>query len=234
MELTVWILEKEKHCALVQQKLWSSLYRGSVLIRIFSSSEDLLNACRNRLPDVITGELLSPCPGGSELLPSLRQLGPVDLFPVTSNHSTSSFTLAQRCGIMDYIVKPFSKARLSSGIRRYLRHRQSLSLSLTSMTLSQNTIDDCLFSSASIGHSSSASLSPSSVANYDRIRSLLPLLSSPQGITMRELQLSSPVSRTTLLKDLKCLVEEGLVVRECVLTHHPGRPEYRYYLLSRL
>ncbi|MCF0136653.1 MAG: HTH domain-containing protein [Lachnospiraceae bacterium] len=225
MDLTVWILEKDPKQVSALKRLWSGTCGSGVSLRSFSSFEELKAASAARLPDLICGDLLMLCEKGTESIRLCRELGPVDLMVITSSRLSSSFTLAQRCGIIDYILYPYDPERLRRSILRYLKLRSSF---LPAAYTTQLRIDSFLFSGPSSSRRLAASSnrpSPSGVASV-----LDALLHAPGGLEVKELTARLSMSRTTLLKDLDFLEAQGLIQKRPVHTGQKGRPRWIYLL----
>jgi response regulator of citrate/malate metabolism len=167
-------------------------------------------------PELLLVDVHLPDGNGLDLIPSLRGSWPFEAIMITAANDLSSVQQALHGGVLDYLIKPFQKARLQEALRRY-QSRAALS---HQASLNQTRLDKLL------GHKSELRL-PKGIdaATLGQIRQLME--HTPELLTAEEVGERVGVSRVTAWRYLEYLQEVGAVRLEQEYGG-VGRPIKRY------
>jgi response regulator of citrate/malate metabolism len=168
-------------------------------------------------PDLLLVDVHLPDGSGLDLIPSLKR--PFEAIMITAANDLPSVQQALHGGVLDYLIKPFQKARLQEALRRY-QTRVALS---AQPSLNQTRLDKLL------GHKSELRL-PKGIdgATLAQIRELME--QTPGLLSAEEVGERVGVSRVTAWRYLEYLQEVGVVRLEQEYGG-VGRPIKRYGVL---
>jgi two-component system CitB family response regulator len=181
---------------------------GLEVVGVAGSFEAALRALE-LAPDLVLLDLYLPDGNGLDLLPALAG---AYVLVITAAKDAPTVERALLGGAMDYIVKPFGRARLQEALTRYrafrsLRHKAAVS---------QEDLDRLLARRGS----------PKGLDPYTAER-ILAYLAEAGALTAEEVAVGLGLSRVTAWRYLEALRREGRVRAE---PHYggPGRPSRAY------
>ena len=172
-------------------------------------------------PELLLVDVHLPDGSGLDLIPTLRGSWSFEAIMITAANDLPSVQQALHGGVLDYLIKPFQKARLQEALRRY-QARVALA---TQPNLNQARLDKLL------GHKSESRL-PKGIdgATLGQIRELMEQAAGL--LTAEEVGERVGVSRVTAWRYLEYLQEVGVVRLEQEYGG-VGRPIKRYGLLEK-
>ena len=110
----------------------------------FPSGNKALSWLSSHRADLILLDVYMPILSGPELLRELRARGvESDVIMITAAHDTQTITELLKLGIVDYLVKPFARARFQQALDTFCRNRAALD---KSGAVSQSELDRLLYS----------------------------------------------------------------------------------------
>ena len=143
----------------------------------------------------------------------------VDVFPVTGDNRAATYLRFRHSGLVDYVLKPFTKERLVEGLRRYLQFRRTLA---PEKTVTQEQIDHLT------GTVSSAeeTFFRGNDRTWKRVRSFIDHQQG-EAFTLTQMMEQTGLSRSTGRRYLSELVESGQL--EILLDYgRIGRPQHQF------
>ncbi len=116
---TVFVVDDEEQiCTL----LCRILQREGYAVRAFASGEEALAALPEDRPDLIVTDLMMPTMSGVELVRRVQEAAPETRAVLTTGYaSIDNVVDALRCGVDDFVTKPFSVADIRDVVARVLK-----------------------------------------------------------------------------------------------------------------
>lgn len=193
---------------------------------VFSNGREALAFLQANPVELAILDVYMPMCNGLELLRSIRGQGiPTSVIMITAATEMTAVEEALRLGIEDYIIKPFSFARLQEAVQRYL---SKVSLVKNKERADQSVVDRLL----------SNSVAPEAVTrdlrkglNARTLQSIEQLLRSQRGEphTCESISAASGLSRVTVRHYLNYLIEIGSL-DSAIDYETGGRPRVLYKL----
>lgn len=193
---------------------------------VFSNGREALAFLQANPVELAILDVYMPMCSGLELLRSIRGQGiPTSVIMITAATEMTAVEEALRLGIEDYIIKPFSFARLQEAVQRYL---SKVSLVKNKERADQSVVDRLL----------SNSVAPEAVTrdlrkglNARTLQSIEQLLRSQRGEphTCESISAASGLSRVTVRHYLNYLIEIGSL-DSAIDYETGGRPRVLYKL----
>lgn len=174
-------------------------------------------------PDLVIVDIFMPEMDGIEFIREVRENRmDIDVIVISASDQPSHIQECMRCGIIDYLIKPFKKERLAHSLENYKKVRLNLD---KHTRFNQEDIDSIV----SVGPVSTASELPKGLnrITLDKIKGLL--VSDRRYYTANEVAERVGVSRVTSRRYLEYLNEIGEV---CINAEYGsvGRPLKKYKL----
>ena len=94
-------------------------------VEAFACCEELLEAFRARVPDLVVLDIMMPGMSGIEALRRIRATSTVPVIMLTAKDRDEDYYAGLSLGADDYLTKPFDLDELSARIEVQLRHRRS-------------------------------------------------------------------------------------------------------------
>ena len=194
----------------------------------FANGAEALDHLKARETDLAIVDYYMPLMDGAAFLQQLRADGlDTGVIMITAANAAQEISFAMRHGIVDYIIKPFTRDRFQSALDKYVTYQNTLR---EQGPIDQETLDHLLQPSPAI-HTVTPAGGPVK-GIQDKTLSLLMdhLKARPDALlSCDEIARDIGLSRITVRRYLNYLVENGaLSTRIDYLTG--GRPSIRYQL----
>ncbi|HBR03262.1 MAG TPA: DNA-binding response regulator [Ruminiclostridium sp.] len=115
------LVEDEPH---IQQLVQYNLEAAGYEVSVFSSGEEMLDACDSMIPDMFILDIMLPGIDGTEILRRIRQSAKLKNLPVimlTAKSEEFDRVLGLELGADDYITKPFSTREFTARVKALFR-----------------------------------------------------------------------------------------------------------------
>lgn len=125
VERTIFLVEDEKH---IQELVKFNLEERGYKVSVFENGRDLLNECKNKVPDLFILDIMLPGIDGFEICKRLRKDVRLEKIPVimlTAKSDEFDKVFGLEIGADDYITKPFSIRELVARIKAIFRRTDS-------------------------------------------------------------------------------------------------------------
>ena len=183
----------------------------------FRDGRTALRWLRQHPVDLLILDVYMPVMTGVELLRTLREEEiPLEAIMVTAANDAKTVDTLMHLGVVDYLVKPFSRERLQQALDAFCHHREVVHDSVTQQEL------DTLFAQ----HSHTLVL-PKGLQEQTMRRLLQCLHAAQHACTSEALAASAGLSVVTVRRYMNYLVEQG-TVSSCVNYDTGGRPSTLY------
>ena len=129
IERTIFLVEDEKH---IQELVKFNLEEKGYKVSIFENGKDLLNECKNKVPDLFILDVMLPGIDGFEICKKIRQNVELQKIPVimlTAKSDEFDKVFGLEIGADDYITKPFSIRELIARIKAIFRRTSNEEIS---------------------------------------------------------------------------------------------------------
>ena len=186
----------------------------------FSSGQTALEWLRQNPADLLILDVYMPVMTGVELLRRLREEEiPLDAVMVTAANDARTVDALLHLGVVDYLVKPFTRERLQQALDAFCRYRETLRGSVTQEAL------DALFPRR-------AAALPKGLQEQtlDRLRRCLGEAVAP--CTSETLAEAAGLSVVTVRRYMNYLVEQGAAGSR-INYDTGGRPSALYFLRDK-
>ncbi len=185
------------------------------------SGQATLDAVARLRPDLLLLDVYLPDLSGLEVLRKLREPGiaHVDVIMITAAQDLSSVRSAMQGGTLDYLVKPFSFARLSEVLESYRLMRAKMA---GMQQITQTDIDD-LYAAV---RSTEVRKLPKGQSPQTLGVIVEALRAAESDLSCEDVAQRTGLSRATAQRYLSHLQRIGRV--EVALRYGGGRPEHRY------
>jgi putative nucleotidyltransferase with HDIG domain len=101
------------------------ILQPSYRVLTVGTGSEALEALHTKPVDVVTLDLAMPGVGGEALMREIRSdFGDVEVIVITGHGSIESATAGIRCGLADYLQKPFDVAQVTSAVFRAMARRR--------------------------------------------------------------------------------------------------------------
>lgn len=180
-------------------------------------------------PQLVILDIFMPGENGIDLLRRIRAEGiNIDVILVTADHRSETIQQGMQCGVVDYIVKPFSIQRFKKALKNYLQYIERIN---HTQHLCQNDIDGLKGTAAEKSLPNSLEdLKDSIPKGLDKatLESVLTTIDKqPDYFTASEIAKLVGISRVTARRYLNYLYDNGWL--KGVLSYGPvGRPLHKY------
>ncbi|HWR45890.1 response regulator transcription factor [Sporomusa sp.] len=180
-------------------------------------------------PQLVILDVYMPGESGIDLLRRVRAEGiNIDVILVTAAHRSETIQQGMQCGVVDYIIKPFTFQRFKKALRSYQQYIERIR---NSQQLCQKDID-CLKGTA-LGESNPSSLDdlkdniPKGLDKATLESVLKTINMQPGYFTASEISKLVGISRVTVRRYLNFLYDNGWL--KGILSYGPvGRPLHKY------
>jgi two-component system phosphate regulon response regulator PhoB len=125
----IWAVDDEED---ILELLRYNLLREGFQIRCFGTGEEIIEAGKQEIPDILLLDLMLPGIGGLDVCRYFRQteaMRHVPIIMLTAKGEEADIVSGLELGADDYITKPFSPRILAARIRAVLRRRQEIPVS---------------------------------------------------------------------------------------------------------
>lgn len=183
----------------------------------FSGGKETMSFLNKQSADLLILEVNMPGYNGLSLLKDIRARRiDIDVILITAANDTKTLNQALRLGAIDYLIKPFKPARFQQMLDKYARYMQALgsdaSTGLLAMDYSVHPVP-----------------TPTKGVQDEILKRLMQQVRlSTRGCSVEELAESMELSRVTVRRYMKYLLENGQVIstinyntggRPCVIYH---------------
>lgn len=216
------IVEDDPMVAKINQQ-YLARYPDIQIDHIFRNSREALAYILSHKPDLIILDIYMPYLSGIDLLQEIRAAGiSSDVIMVTAANETAMVNRALQLGIVDYLIKPFEKARFQEAVDQYL---SKWSLLQKQQVISQNVVDRLIRS----GNVSEHNPEIRKGLNKHTLKMICDYLSASGDMTHTCTSISEAtgLSLVTIRRYLNYLTEIGFVT-SIVDYETGGRPCMRY------
>lgn len=118
----VWVADDDKSIRWVIEK---ALHKNAIVTRSFASSQGLLNALKNDVPDALISDIRMPNINGLQLLKKLQHSHPnLPVIIMTAHSDLESAVSAFHGGAFEYLPKPFDIKEMLSVVQRACVHNK--------------------------------------------------------------------------------------------------------------
>ncbi|HEY3363591.1 MAG TPA: response regulator [Symbiobacteriaceae bacterium] len=195
---------------------------GFVVTGIAPRGDQALTMVARHHPELVLLDVYMPGLSGLEFLGQLRGQGlAVDVIMATAAAEGDLISQATRMGVVDYLIKPYTRERFTAALERYAAFRRRVH---TGVTLGQADLDGLLGPAlaASRFGGTPKGIDP---LTLERVRGYLAVQQEARSV--QEIVAAISLSRITCLRYLSYLIDRGLLVVE--LSYGDlGRPSKRY------
>jgi two-component system response regulator DctR len=202
-------------------KRFTEAIDGFTVVGIANNGSKALDMMNKLQPDLIILDIYMPEIDGMEVLTLLRKEEiPVDIILITAANDSEMISRVMRCGVIDYIIKPFKFDRYRNTLEAY---RDFNSKIMQQDHFSQVELDK--FFSAKMAKASSQL--PKNMHGLT-LDSIIDLLSGKyDALSAEDVAREVGISRVTARRYLDYLVMEGKL--QMLLEYMPiGRPIHRF------
>lgn len=194
------------------------------VVKVCKQGCDGLNYLTNHEVDLIILDYYTPAMTGLEFVDQLRNMGKnPDVIMVTSANDTHIIRALLARGVLDYLVKPFQRARFYQALDRFLLSRQML----TQDSMDQSAIDRLM-------QRGDTTASPTPLAkglNQGTLDMIRTFFKAHPGQLFTSEQIAEQVglSRITIRRYVNYMVDGGEITTS-IDYQTGGRPSIRYLL----
>lgn len=198
---------------------------GFALVGSELTASTALGRIRQGEVDLVLLDLYLPDLSGVDLLRRIRSDSSpdVDVLMVSAAHETELVEQAIALGVVDFLLKPFTRDAFNARLHAYASWAQQRRRLREIGQVSQTQIDALL----TRGAHPVVRAAPKGVSRATRERVVAALERSPAAVTANELAESTGLSRVTARRYLELLVHEGLVEMQ-PRYGESGRPQHEY------
>ena len=189
--------------------------------REFRDGRSALRWFRENTADLLILDVYMPALTGVELLRRLREMeAGVDAIMVTAANDAKTVDGLLKLGVVDYLVKPFTRERFQQALDTFCHHREAVSQQSGNVTQQEL---DAIFCRGAPPESLPKGLQSQTMA---RLRECL-AATAGAGCTSDELAASAGLSAVTVRRYMNYLVERG-EVESRINYDTGGRPSVLY------
>ena len=218
MSYQVAIVEDDPMILLLDRSFVETDRRFTVA-RTFQDGRTALRWLRQHQVDLLILDVYMPAMTGVELLKTLREEEiPLDVIMVTAANDAKTVETLMHLGVVDYLVKPFSRERLQRALDTFCRYRETIHGSVTQQAL------DALFAQRQAPAALPKGLQEQTL---HRLRGCL--ASARADCTSESLATAAGLSVVTVRRYMNYLVEQGEVGSR-INYDTGGRPSVLYFL----
>lgn len=195
-----------------------------VLTNLFRSGFEALEYLKTNHADLVLLDYHLPGMNGYEFISTLRKFNKKsNIIVITMDNDTSAARLLMNCGIVDYLLKPYTRERFDQAVYAFLQQAGAI---FTSEYISQDEIDMMTQSKPSEPKPQPVSRKGIQKETYEL---LFDHISAHIGrpFTIEELMNEFPLSKVTIRRYLSLFTDEGLIHTE-VNYSTGGRPSLIY------
>lgn len=208
-------------------KRYLELIDGFQLKAAARSAEEAFDILKREKIDLILLDIYMPGIDGLELLSKLRKRDEfIDVIVVSAAHDSASIKKALQYGAVDYLIKPFEFERFKAALDTYLK-RETIMKSHND--ISQEELDKHLLARDRevLGSEIPKGLDKNTLKlSWEKIISL-----GGGSFSTEEIANQVGISRISMRKYVSFLEEAGILKKE-IIYGSPGRPVYKYRLVS--
>lgn len=177
--------------------------------------------------DLLILDVYMPRISGLELLRSLRsQKVAADVIMVTAAHDAGTVDALLKLGVMDYLVKPFTRQRFQQALDAFCFHREAMSCGV----LEQKTLDQ-MFAAPALRQEPGA-IPPKGLQEITLERLRACLRAAPaEGLSSEAIARQTGLSAVTVRHYMNYLANQG-EVSSTVKYDTGGRPSRLYHIPS--
>lgn len=115
----IYITDDEKH---IRDLMAAFLSQAGYRVEVFARGDDVLQACRDHVPDILILDVMMPGADGFSICATLRQEYPaLPIIIVSAKDSPYDRVTGLTLGSDDYLVKPFLPLELVARVKALLR-----------------------------------------------------------------------------------------------------------------
>ncbi|MBP2638191.1 MAG: citT [Firmicutes bacterium] len=210
-------------------KQYINQVKGFRLVGQAANAAEGYNIIVKLQPQLVILDVYMPGESGIELLRRVRAEGiNLDVILVTAAHRSETIQQGMQCGVVDYIIKPFTLQRFKKALKNYLQYISRLN---NTQQLCQKDID-CLKGAALEENTPNnlADLQENIPKGLDKatLEAVLTTISEqPDYFTASQIAKLVGVSRVTARRYLNYLNDNGWL--KGILSYGPvGRPLHKY------
>ncbi len=195
-----------------------------VLDKLFRNGFEALEYLKTNPVDLVLLDYHLPGMNGYEFISALRKYNKKsNVIVTTMDNDTSAARLLMNCGIIDYLLKPYTRERFDRAVSVFLQQAGAM---LSSEYISQDDIDKMTQSKPPETKSQTVSKKGVQKETYDL---LFDHISAHPGkpFTIEELMNEFTLSKVTIRRYLSLFTDEGLIHTE-VNYSTGGRPSLIY------
>ncbi|MBR2810433.1 MAG: response regulator [Solobacterium sp.] len=221
--VNVIIVEDDPMVGSINRKYTEKIENMKV-IAVFRSGQEVLDFLAHEMVDLVILDLYMPGMNGLELLHKIRENRfSVEVIMVTAASDAESVKEAMNCGILDYLVKPFTFDRFRQAIEKYKRRH---SIFENAKDLSQNEIDRIVAASQMPRKAPSVYEKGINSRTLEELMNHL-IAARPDSLTSEELAGISGFSMVTVRRYMNYLVDHDLA--DSFIDYRTGgRPSVHY------
>lgn len=228
MGITITIVEDDP-MVLELHRQYINQIKGYKLIGQAANAADGYEIIKKSRPQLVILDVYMPGESGIDLLRRIRAEGiNIDVILVTAAHRADTIQQGMQCGVVDYIIKPFTFQRFKKALKNYQQYYDRLS---NAQRLCQRDID-CLKGAVSGETVASCldDLKDHIPKGLDKVtlESVLYTINDQSGyFTAGEISKLVGISRVTVRRYLNYLFDNGWL--KGILSYGPvGRPLHKY------
>lgn len=228
MEIDIVIIEDDP-MVLELHRQYIGQVKGFTVVGQARNASDGYGVIAKVRPQLLILDVYMPGQNGIELLRRLRAEGiNVDVILVTASQYSETIQQGLQCGVVDYIIKPFTFQRFKKALRAYQRYIARIK---NSQQLCQKDID-CLKGAGSVESAPNNldDLKDNVPKGLDKstLESVLKIVNQqPEYFTASEISKLVGISRVTIRRYLNFLHDNGWL--KGILSYGPvGRPLHKY------
>lgn len=192
------------------------------LVGMFKNGEEALNYIRNHKVDLAIVDYYMPILDGKEFIHHclIENIG-VDIIMITAANNVKEISEIIKLGVIDYLVKPFTKERFLQAIEKFLSIKKTLS---SNGTLNQDELDQfLLLQSSPQTDLLDKGLQPKTLNLIQEYLST----HSDYFFTSSEIAKAISLSRITVRRYMNYLLENGNIISQIDYSTG-GRPSIQY------
>ena len=123
MSQLIYYADDEKH---IRELIEVFLVQEGYEVRTFADGKEILDACKNKIPDLVIVDILMPGVDGLSVCHSLRTMSSdLPIIIVSAKDSPYDRVTGFSAGSSDYMVKPFLPLELVFRVKALLRSKQT-------------------------------------------------------------------------------------------------------------
>lgn len=198
------------------------------VVQTFQDGRAALEWLEQNPAELAVLDVYMPLLTGAELLRELRRRGiGIDAVMVTAANDGATVDTLLKMGVVDYLVKPFTRQRFQQALDAFCFQRSAIA----GGTVSQETLDHLLTVPALRSGSGAAPPKGMQESTLERIRSCL-YSAPPEGLSSEAVARQTGLSTVTVRHYMGYLVKQG-EAESSVNYDTGGRPSRLYHIRRR-